>query len=213
MVFEFFGEVHIPYPPGYLFPDTNLSTGYPIVDGGALDPYLWLHAIQHGKAPGVGQTIGAERSVSSRGDVFSYRFSVSGEPGESQVHFEYENRTQQGRFKMHSLAWIDYGSSALGDDVFNCITFSCFGIWEKNDVERVVQAAVQLATSENITYVGIQVGAAGRISNVNTLLPATAFPVPLKAAVAVGLVPSSSTQEANGLRSAQPLPEKNKTTY
>jgi hypothetical protein len=208
LVFEFFGEVHIPYPPGYLFPDTNLSTSFPVVDGGALDPYLWLHAVQHGEAPGVGQTIGTERSVSSRGDVFSYRFWVSGKPGESQVHFEYENRTQQGKFKMHSPAWIDYGSSTMDDDVFNCITFSCFGVWAKNGVERVVQAAVQLATSENVTYVGIQVGPAGKISNVNALIPSTAFPVPLKAAAAAGLGGFSERSCSESLTSGTTSPQR-----
>jgi len=203
LVFEFFGEVHIPYPPGFLFPDPNLSTAFPVVDGGALDPYLWLRAIKHVEAPGVRQDIGAERSVSSRGDVFSYHFSIFGKSGESQVHFEYENRSQQGKFEMHSLAWIDCGSAALGDDVFDSITFSCFGIWTKNGVQRVVQAAAQFSTSENITYVGIQVGQGGKISNVNALIPATAFPVPLKAAATAGLGASSSVTAANGLHPAQ----------
>src|SRR5262249_11107098 len=29
-VFEFYGQVHIPYPSGFAFPDPNLATGFPI---------------------------------------------------------------------------------------------------------------------------------------------------------------------------------------
>jgi len=197
LVFDFFGEVHIPYPPGYLFPDTNLSTGFPVVDGGALDPYLWLRGIKHVEAPCTDLTIGSEHSVSSRGDVFSYHFSMCGKSGEGQVHFEYENHSQLGKFEMHSLAWIDHGSATLGQEVFDSITLSCFGVWTKNGVQRVIQAAAQFSTSEHITYAGIQVGPAGKISNVNTLAPANSFPVPLKAAASAGLGADPNVNAAN----------------
>jgi len=77
---------------------------------------------------------------------------------------------------MHSLAWMDAGKAMLGDEVFNSYTFSCFGVWTKNGVERIVQAAAQLSTSSSVSYVGIQVGSGGEISNVNAVSPADAFP-------------------------------------
>jgi hypothetical protein len=199
LVFEYFGEVHIPYPSGFLFPDTNLATGFPVVDAGALDPYLWLWAIQHGDMSDKVTDKGAEGVVSSRGDVFSfsYHFAIPGKEAGSQSLFEYENHSQQGKFRMHSLAWIDCGKSTLGDDVFNSITFSCFGLWTKNGVERLVQAAVQFSISSDVTYIGIQVGPGGKISNVNALVPATAFPVPLKATSPFGLGVLSTLKPAN----------------
>jgi hypothetical protein len=181
-VFEFFGEVHIPYPAGFLFPDQNLATGFVVTGGGALDPYLWLWAFRHGDVPAADIVIAAKDAVSSRGEFFSYAASIPGVDSEGRAHFEYENRSQQGTFRMHSLAWIDAGQATLGSQLFQSITFSCFGVWTKNGVERVVQAAAQFSRSSEVTYIGIQIGPGGEISNVNALSPADAFPVPLKAA-------------------------------
>jgi hypothetical protein len=71
---------------------------------------------------------------------------------------------------MHSLAWIDFAHSgkpshhAEEDDT---VTFTGFGVWSKDGVESVQQAAVQVSTSPDLPYVGIQIGG-GDVSNVNT---------------------------------------------
>jgi hypothetical protein len=113
---------------------------------------------------------------------------------------------------MHSLSWIDCGNSELGADVFNCIT--SFVLWclgeERRRTGRAGRGAIGGVGAHHLRWNPDR--PSGRISNVNTLLPATSFPVPLKAAGAAGLVPSSSTQEANHMHSAQQFPENNETT-
>jgi quinol monooxygenase YgiN len=197
MVFEYFGEVHIPYPKGFLFPDQNMATGYAVVDGGALDPYLWLWAIRHGDGPATDTVIDAKQLLSSRGEVFSFNFAKTGGDSENQVRFEYENHSQQGKFKMHSLAWIDAGKSMVGDELFSSYTFSGFGVWEKNGFEWTAQVAAQISTSRSVSYIGIQVGPGGEISNANAISPAGSFPVPLKAAIGSGLGAASSIKQEN----------------
>jgi len=187
LVFEFFGTVHIPYPKGFLFPDQNMATGFPVADGGALDPYLWLWAIQHSNATDVGAINESRQMISSRGEAFSYHLEIPGDRFTDQIHFEFENQSQQGKFQMHSLAWIDIGKSTLGGDEFNSYTFSCFGVWTKNGVERTVQAAAQFSVSPKVSYIGIQIGPGGKISNVNAISPDTAFPVPLQTPAESGL--------------------------
>jgi hypothetical protein len=186
LLFEFFGTVHIPYPKGFLFPDQNMATGFPVVDGGALDPYLWLWAIQHSDT-GVEAISESKQMISSRGEAFSYHLEIPGDQSADQIHFEFENQSQQGKFRMHSLAWIDVGKSTLDGAEFNSHTLSCLGVWTKNGVERTVQAAAQFSVSSKVSYVGIQIGPGGEISNVNTISPDIAFPVPLQAAVGFGL--------------------------
>src|SRR5262249_44759936 len=43
--YQYYGQVHIPYPPGFAFPDPNMATGFAIGGASALDPYLWLWAM------------------------------------------------------------------------------------------------------------------------------------------------------------------------
>jgi len=179
LVLSYFGEVRIPYPPGFFFPDPNLATGLPVTGGGALDPYLWLLAFRDGVARNVVRSGKGENLLSSRGDAFSYRFVIPDEPTEHQAVFEYENLTQQGRFRMHSLAWINLANPTVEGKTFETVTFSCFGIWMKDGIERVVQGAAQFASSDEISYVGIQIGTGGEISNVNVVFPLTVFAVPI----------------------------------
>ena len=192
-LFSYFGAVHIPYPPGFLFPDPNLATGFSVVGGGALDPYLWMWAVSNGGSRTAVQTGKADHAVSSRGEVFSYQFAVSGHPDERPATFQFENHSQQGKFVMHSLAWIDSTKSSLGGESFDLVTFAGFGVWKKADVERVVQASAQFASSPNVSYVGIQIGPGGEISNVNIVSPPTAFPVPSTTSAAV---PNTTSQAA-----------------
>lgn len=187
-VFSFFGQVHIPYDAGYLgnggskqppllFPDPNLATGFPVTGGGALDPYLWYWALRHPGAPDFVAIDNGDQAVSSRGEFFSYRFVLPGKPNETQAVFEYENFSQQGKFCMHSLAWIDFTNSS-GAEGIDTVTFCGFGVWSKNGVEEVTQAAGQFFEAANAFYGGIQIGPGGEISNVNFVTPLTLFPVP-----------------------------------
>jgi len=177
-LFNYYGQVHIPYPPGFLFPDPNLATGFPIGKESALHPYLWMWALEDADVPDIVNTGGGEL-ISSRGEKFSYRFVIPGKPDRHQAEFEYENFAQQGKFRMHSLAWVGFGNSNTdpsSPDDFDTITFTGFGIWSKAGLERVEQVAVQISTSSKAKYVGIQVGLAD-VSNVNTPMPPDAFPV------------------------------------
>ena len=118
-----------------------------------------------------------DHMVSSRGEIYSYVFAIPNNPASHRTVFEYENYTQQGQFQMHSLAWVDFGNSTGGDSI-DLVTFSGFGVWTKNGVEQVTQVAAQFFNSPDVTYVGIQIGPGGEISNVNLVTPTAAFPVP-----------------------------------
>jgi hypothetical protein len=194
-VFSFFGQVHIPYDasPPLLFPDPNLATGFPVTGGGSLDPYLWFWALRCPAAPDFVAIDNGDQAVSSRGEVFSYRFVLPGNPSETQPLFEYENFTQQGMFRMHSLAWVDFANSEGGEGI-DTVTFCGFGIWSKNGVEEVTQVSGQFYESANAFYAGIQIGPGGEISNVNFVTPLTAFPVP-----EIGTLPGRSSREGSSL--------------
>jgi len=176
--FEFYGQVHIPYPPGFAFPDPNLATGFPIGGASALDPYLWLWALPE-HDPGDVVARGHGQKVSSRFETFTYRYEIPSRPGIQEAVFEYDNLSQQGKFRMHSLAWVSFGISHTASEEileYDTLTFTGFGVWQKNGVERVLQATVQVSTSPKAPYIGIQIGA-GDVSNVNTAMPPDAFPV------------------------------------
>lgn len=169
-VFRFQGIVHIPYPTGFQFPHPDFTTAFTVGPGSALDPFLWFHAIQSGEAGDFLKEGSARNVRASTGDEFSYRYAVPGDPEENNVVFEYENHSQQGKFKMHSLAWVDFsnsGTSAANGSEYDTVSFSGFGVWSKDGVNTLQQAAVQISTSGEKPYVGIQI-ASGDISNVNT---------------------------------------------
>ncbi len=174
-VFRFQGIVHIPYPPGFQFPHPDFTTAFTVGPGSALDPFLWLHAIQAGEARGVFKEGSATHVHSSTGDDFSYRYMISADPEQQEAVFEYENHTQQGKFTMHSMAWVDFSNSGTsapdgeryGAEEYDTVSFTGFGIWNKDGVSTLQQASVQISTSQSKPYVGIQI-AAGDVSNVNT---------------------------------------------
>jgi hypothetical protein len=177
-IFQFYGQVHIPYPQGFLFPDPNLATGFQIGADSSLDPYLWLWALLPSGSGDVVKTGGGE-FVSSRFERFSYRFRVSNRPDVHRPEFEYENFSQQCKFRMHSMSWVSFGNShtdPAAPEEIDTITFTGFGVWSKNGVERVEVAAVQISTSAKVPYVGIQIGL-GDVSNANTPMPADTYPV------------------------------------
>jgi hypothetical protein len=175
--FQYYGQVHIPYPPGFLFPEPNLATGFSIGENSALDPYLWLWAVQDERIPDM-VVSGAGEAVSSRFEEFTYRYEIPTRPGGKAV-FEYENLSQAGKFHMHSLAWVGFANSNTGtanEHGFDTLSFTGFGVWSKAGVEQVEQVSVQVSTSPKARYIGIQVGLAD-VSNVNTAMPPDAFPL------------------------------------
>src|SRR5262249_54166955 len=54
-----------------------------------------------------------------------------------------------------------------GNGDYDTVAFSGFGIWSKDNVTTVAQAIVQVCSSQDFHYVGIQIDA-GAISNGNT---------------------------------------------
>lgn len=170
LIFRFEGAVHIPYPEGFLFPTPNLTTSFVVGADSALDPFLWVHAIQDGESPSAIKEGSARDVIASTGERFSYSYKIPADPTHHKASFEYENHTQQGKFKMHSLAWIGFSNSEGGASNaggYDTVTFTCFGVWSKDGSHTVQQATVQISTSPRRPYVGIQIDA-GNVSNVNT---------------------------------------------
>lgn len=169
VVFRFKGEVRVPYPAGFKFPQPDLSSGFVVEAPSALDPYYWLHAVHDGAAGGVAR--GGEENVrASNGDRFSYSYVVPSEgPSEGKRGkpvFDYVNHSQEGSFTLQSLSWVDLcrrGDGSAPDTV----TLAGHGVWKKGDVESVEQICAQVSTVPGAEYVGIQVGL-GAVSNVNT---------------------------------------------
>jgi hypothetical protein len=170
MVLRFQGIVRVPYPEGFLFPNPNLTTGIPIGSNSVLDPFLWIRAIGDDTTARAVKEGRADGVLSSAGERFSYRYRVSGDPAQEAAMFEYENHTQQGAFRLHSLSWVGFGNS-LGSlskpGEYDTVTFTGFGLWHKDGVESLQQAAVQVSTSPITPYIGIQIGS-GDVSDVNT---------------------------------------------
>src|SRR5262249_42004560 len=168
-VYRFKGSIRIPFPQGMQFPKPDLATGY--VNRGKeafLDPFLWIHAIQDDEgAKAIGE--GSARDVlASTGDRFSYRYVIPADPKNREAIFEYENHSQSGKYQMHSLAWVGFsnsGASGFEADECDTLTFTGFGTWSKDGVDSLQQAAVQISTSPEKPYVGIQIGG-GFVSNV-----------------------------------------------
>jgi hypothetical protein len=170
LIFRFAGQVHLPYAEGWLFPNPNLSTGFVVGPDSSLDPFLWVHAIQDGDSPHVFKQGGKRGVTASTGEVFSYSYKIPSDPTRHEASFEYENHTQQGKFEMHSLAWVGFsnsGGAGHKSSEYDTVTFTCFGVWSKDGSDTVQQATVQVSTAPKRPYVGIQVDL-GNVSSVNT---------------------------------------------
>ena len=170
LIFRFEGEVHIPYPEGFLFPNPNLATGFVVGPNSALDPFLWVHAIQDTNSKQASKQGGERNVIASTGERFSYSYKIPSNPASRDFSFEYENHTQQGKFRMHSLAWVglgNSGNSGRSSGEYDTVTFTGFGIWSKDGSDTVQQVAAQICTSKQRPYVGIQIDL-GNVSNVNT---------------------------------------------
>jgi len=172
-VFRLRGITHLPYPEGFSFPRPDFATGFIVGPDSALDPFLWFHGIQAKQGSGTIKQGGARNVRASTGDEFSYRYFIPSDPASQKAVFEYENHTQQGQFRMHSLVWLDFansGTSESTDEEYDTVSFTCYGIWSKNGTETLQQASVQISTSSVKPYVGIEV-ALMDVSNVNTKPP------------------------------------------
>jgi hypothetical protein len=170
IVFCFQGVVRVPYPEGFLFPNPNLTTGIPIGPNSVLDPFLWIRAIGDEAAARAVKEGRADDVLSSAGERFSYRYRIASDPAQEAAMFEYENHTQQGSFRLHSLSWVGFGhslGSAAKPGEYDTVTFTGFGVWSKDGVQSLQQAAAQFSTSPVTPYVGIQIGS-GDVSDVNT---------------------------------------------
>jgi len=168
---RFRGQVSIPYPEGNFFPAPDLATKFAAGPDSVLDPFLWVQAMDTPEAPAAVSKGEAEQVVSSASEVFSYRYEIPGNPDQHAPVFEYTNHTQGGTFKLSSLSWVSFTNSRgskLKPGKYDTVTFSGFGVWDKNDVQaESVLSNVQVSTAPKGQYVSIQIGAAV-ISNVNT---------------------------------------------
>jgi hypothetical protein len=170
-VYRYQGQVHIPYPPGFLFPLPNLATGFPAGPGSSLDPYFWIHALDGGTVPrGYVKQGRASDVLASNLQRFSYRYAIPADPGRQPAVFEYENLSQEGSFRLHGLTSVHFSNAAVsraGKGDFDTVTFAGFGVWRQAGVEVLRAATVQVSTAAGAPYVGIQIEG-GAISNVNT---------------------------------------------
>lgn len=170
LIFRFQGQVHIPYPEGFLFPDPNLASGFPAGPNSALDPFLWIHAIEDREAPHTSKEGSARNVLSSTAELFSYSYKIPSDLRKHKASFDYENHAQQGKFHMHSLSWMGFSNSngaRHGSGDYDTVTFTGFGVWVKDGSETVQMAAVQISTSAQRPYVAIQIDQ-GDVSDVNT---------------------------------------------
>jgi hypothetical protein len=161
-------EVHVPYPNGFKFPQPNLSNSYVVIRDCALEPFLWIRAVED-ESPGTAGLEGGEENVlSSLGEVFTYRFRIAADAAREASFFEYTNHSQDGQFRLVSLAWVGFSRSLeTTSPAIDTVTFAGFGVWEKAGTRTLQQAAVQICVNPKSRYVGIQIDS-GDVSNVNT---------------------------------------------
>lgn len=170
-VYRFCGEVHIPYPEGFLFPQPNLAVGFAAGPDSALDPFFWIRAVDGDPPPPHFSKQGKATNVlASNGDRFSYGYDIPAEPSRRRAAFAYTNHSQQGGFRLQSLTWVRFGNAASSrtrSGQFDTVTFAGFGTWTKDGVDSFQPATVHVSTVPEASYVGIQIGG-GAVSNVNT---------------------------------------------
>ena len=165
-VFRFKGEVFVPYPAGFLFPQPDLQSGFVVEGQSKLDPFYWLHAIDDPEG-GAGKEGGAEEVLGSNGERFSYRYRIPADPAAEEPSFAYENHSQQGSFTLERLTWFDFSRARSSGRAPDTVSFTGWGVWRKDGIESRQQASVQVSTAPGAPFVGIQVGE-GAVSNVNT---------------------------------------------
>lgn len=172
LVFRFTGEVLIPYPAGFKFPQPDLKNTFVVAADSRLDPYLWLQGVQPAAGGSFLKRGGEQNVVASTGAVFSYKYAIPSDPVRDEAMFEYTNHTQGGTFEMRCLAWVSFLRSPAarrGDD--DTVSFTGFGTWNRDPGSAPHVATVQISTSREAPYVSIQIDG-GETSNVN-VRPAT----------------------------------------
>ncbi|HVT60579.1 MAG TPA: hypothetical protein VHR45_19555 [Thermoanaerobaculia bacterium] len=168
--FRFEGEVLIPYPAGFKFPQPDLRNTFVVRANSRLDPFLWLDAIESAAAGSILKRGGEQNVVASTGAVFSYKYSIPSDPVRDQAAFEYTNHTQGSSFQMRGLAWVSFlkshsGAARRGE--VDTVTFTGYGSWSQDPGPAPHVATVQISTSRKAPYVSIQIDG-GETSNVNT---------------------------------------------
>jgi len=171
LMFRFLGDELLPFPAGLGFPQPDFTSSVIAGPGSTLDPYLWIRAIEDSHARDFVAEGSFKNVVANIRDEFSCEYRIPADPAKEDFHFRYTNNTQLGSFHLHSLAWVGFGNSALAGPGrgFDTLTFSGFGIWEKNGVRSLEQAAVHIWKNPKEParpYVGIQI-AMGDVSNVD----------------------------------------------
>jgi hypothetical protein len=172
LMFRFLGEELLPYPAGLAYPQPDFTSSYYATLGASLTPYMWVRAIENESLEHFVATGEFTKLVSANRDEFSCKYSIPADPSRHQVLFRYANISQLGSFELHSLVWVAFGNSAanpVSEQGFDTVTFSGFGIWEKNGVRSLEQVAAQIWNNPDdplSPYVGIQVSS-GDVSNVD----------------------------------------------
>lgn len=169
-VFRFDGEVRVVYPGEFYFPSPNMGSGFKVLSDSTLDPFMWLQAT-HGEFPDDFVKKGESTDVvASTGEIFSYRYEIPADPEKVEGVFEYTNHSQDGRFKLQTLTWVDFSNSReskLKEGNYDTVSFAGFGTWEKAGQESVQMVSAQISTARKTPYVSIQING-GFVSNVNT---------------------------------------------
>jgi len=170
-MFRYYGDLNIPFPEGFYFPASDLTSTITIGPNSALDPFLRFQAMHEPAAPRLRKHGGSRQVTASNGSDFSYSYDVSSDGGQSE--FEFTDITKGGTFRLRSLTWVDFINSrtatAAGGD-YDTIVFSGFGTWSEDPANGLHVATVHICTSPTRPYVGILVDG-GATSNLNTRPP------------------------------------------
>jgi hypothetical protein len=176
-VFSFNGTVRVPYPEGFAFPRPDLKSTFIVGPNSALDPFLYIQAMD-GIAPSPeGKSGSVKNALASNGQRFSYNYSIPGYSAGKPASFEYANETTGGTFRMGSLVWVNFSNGGRDCPPGECevVTFTGIGLWSQ-DTQRPHMATVQISTNAAMPYVSILIDG-GMISNVNTKPAKAVYPL------------------------------------
>jgi hypothetical protein len=170
-VFRYYGDLPIPFPEGFSFPASDLTTPITIGAGSALDPFLRFQAMHVPGTARIARSGGSRQMTASTGVDFSYRYSIESGPGASS--FELTDITNGGSFRMTRLTWVDALNSRAsvaptGD--FDTLTFTGLGTWSEDPAGGLHTVTVQVSTSPTHPYLTILVDG-GYTRNLNTRPP------------------------------------------
>ena len=172
LMFRFNADEIVPYPAGLAYPQPDFTASYFATLGATLNPYLWVRAIEDAPPTDYTAEGSFEKIDAANRDQFSCKYRVPGNTTRKDFYFDYKNHTQDGVFTLHSLTWVGFSNSAIANPAragFDTVTFSGFGIWEKNGVRSLEQVAAQIwdnPANALSPYIGIQISS-GDISNVD----------------------------------------------